>query len=67
MRMTIVTLVLVSTAVFFNAENANAQGCPSGQREMGRCIAGPKPPPGSAKPAARGCPSGKRMMGRCIQ
>jgi hypothetical protein len=67
MRIIIITLALLSGAVFFSAENANAQGCPSGQREMGRCIAGPKPPTGSVRPAARSCPSGKRVMGRCIQ
>jgi hypothetical protein len=56
MRIIIVTLALLSGAVFFSAENANAQGCPTGQREMGRCIAGPKPPSGNveAAPAARG-------------
>ena len=44
MRIIIVTLPLLSGAVFFGAENATALGCPSGQREMGQCIAGPKPP-----------------------
>jgi hypothetical protein len=47
---TISTLALLAGAILFGAVNANAQGCPSGQREMGRCIAGPKPPAGSVKP-----------------
>jgi hypothetical protein len=37
MRIIIVTLALLSGAVFFGAENATALGCPSGQREMGHC------------------------------
>jgi hypothetical protein len=68
MRFTVVTLALLSGAVFFSAENANAQGCPSGQYAHGRCMEGPpKQQTGSAKSTSQSCPSGKRAMGRCIQ
>ena len=59
-----VVLALLVGAVFFSAVNSNAQGCPSGQRSMGRCLDGPKSQT-SAKPAARGCAN--RVMGRCVQ
>jgi hypothetical protein len=55
---------LLTGAAFFSAVNANAQGCPSGQRSMGRCLAGPKAQP-AAKPTSRGCAN--RVMGRCVQ
>jgi len=62
---TMIVLALLIGATFFSAVNANAQGCPSGQRSMGRCLAGPPKPQPTAKPAPRGCTN--RVMGRCVQ
>jgi hypothetical protein len=64
MNKLMIVLALLMGAVFFGAVTANAQGCPSGQRSMGRCLAGPKAQP-TAKPASRGCPN--TVMGRCVQ
>jgi hypothetical protein len=64
MNKILIVLALLIGAAFFSAVNANAQGCPSGQRSMGRCLAGPKAQP-TAKPAAKGCTN--RVMGRCVQ
>ena len=64
MNKIVTVLALVIGVCCFSAGNANAQGCPSGQRSMGRCLDGPKAQT-TAKPAARGCPN--RVMGRCVQ
>jgi hypothetical protein len=40
MNKLMIVLALLMGAVFFGAVTANAQGCPSGQRSMGRCLAG---------------------------
>jgi hypothetical protein len=63
MRMTIVTLMLLSGVILSSAENAHAQGCPSGQYAHGRCMQGAaKPQARPANTTAR-CPN--RVMGRC--
>jgi hypothetical protein len=64
MNKIMIVLALLIGAAFFSAVNANAQGCPSGQRSMGRCLAGPKAQH-TAKPASKGCTN--RVMGRCVQ
>jgi hypothetical protein len=63
MRITIVTLMLWGSFALSSAENAHAQGCPSGQYAQGRCMQGPaKPQARPANTTAR-CPN--RVMGRC--
>jgi hypothetical protein len=42
MRITIVTLALLSGAVFLSVENANAQGCPQRPEGDGAMYSGPQ-------------------------